>query len=132
MRQPQVDILDEGGSQVNDLTESTTVQVTSHVILTVLKENGHPRQFPSQGCHCLHKLQRTQPLWDQRHQEGLLQLPVLGAPLDCSEYLSRVLLGLSTERQQALNSLLVRGEGAADDRSMPSDVGLGIIHYFLL
>ena len=152
MRLPGVDIPDEGGSQVTDLTELTTLQVMSHVILPVLKENGHPRphrwaaykdvlgvaarrdqwQFPSEGCHCLHELRCAQPLGDLRHWEGLLELPVLGALLDCSEYLSRELLGLSAKCQQALNSLVVRGEGAADNRSMPSDVGWGVLHYFLL
>ena len=122
------------------------------MILPVLKENGHPRpycratytdvlevaarghqlQFPSQGRHCLHKSWHAQPLGDQGHRERLLELPVLGAPLNCSENLSCILLGLPAKCQQALNSLVVRGEGAADDCSMPSDVGLGVIHYFLL
>ena len=122
------------------------------MILPVLKENSHPRphcwaaytdvlevgtcgdqrQFPSQGCHCLHELGHAQPLGDLRHWEGLLELPVLGAPLNCSKYLSHKLLGLSAKCRQALNSLMVRGEGSADNCSTPSDVGWGILHYFLL
>ena len=46
MWEPRVNIWDQGGSQITGLTETTSVQVASHMVLPKLEEHGHP------GPHC--------------------------------------------------------------------------------
>ena len=141
-----------GGCQIIGLMEMTSVQVVSRMVLPILEEHGHPGphcwamhtnvlevgacgnqwQFPSYRHHCLHEFGRAKPSGHQRHREGLLKLPVLGAPFNHGQYLGRELLGLPTKCQQAFDSFVIRGKGAADGHGTPSDVALGMLHHLLL
>ena len=117
--------------------KSTPVQVRSHVILPILQEDGHlgPHcrtthadvlevtsrghewQLASERGRGLCKLRHLEPSGDYRHREGLLELPVLGAPLDGSEHLHCKLLSLVTECRQTLDSLMVGAKSAEDNGS---------------
>ena len=132
--------------------EMTSIQVVSCMVLPILEEHGHPGshhwathtnvlkvgargnqwQFPSYRHHCLREFGCVKPFGHERHQEGLLKLPVLGAPFNRGQYLGCKLLSLLTKCRQAFDSLVIRGEGAADGHGMPSDVALGVLHHFLL
>ena len=94
--------------------------------------HGHEWQLPSERGRGLCKLRCSEPSGDYRHWEGLLELPMLGAPLNGSEHLHCKLLGLVTECRQTLNSLMVRAESAENNGSMPSDVRLGNLYDFVL
>ena len=61
-------------------------------------------------------------LGDHGHQEGLLELPMLGAPFNDSEHLCCKLLCLVAERRQTLDSFMVGAESVEDNGGMPSDV----------
>ena len=105
---------------------------TTHVDVLKVAARGHEWQLSSKRCCGLCELRHSEPPGDYRYWEGLLEHPMLGAPLNGSEYLCCKLLGLVAERRQALNSLVVRAEGAAENGSTPSDVRLGIPYYFVL
>ena len=122
------------------------------MVLPILEEHGHPGphcwathtnvlkvgahgnqwQFLSYRHHCLHEFGHAKPSGHQRLREGLLKLPVLGAPFNRGQYLSCGLLSLVTKRQQAFDSLVIQGEGSADGHGMPLDVTLGMFHHLLL
>ena len=74
----------------------------------------------------------AKPPGHQGHREGLLKLPVLGAPFNRGQYLGCELLGIVTKHRQAFDSLMIWGEGVADGHGAPSDVALGALHYLLL
>ena len=83
---------------------------------------GHERQLPSEQGRSLCELGRLEPSGDHGHQEGLLELPMLGAPFNDSEHLRCKLLCLVVERQQTLDSFMVGAESAEDNGGTPSDV----------
>ena len=77
----------------------------SHVILPILEEDGHPGphhrtthadvlevaahgQLSSERGRSLFKLRRSEPSGNHRHWEGLLELPMLGAPFNNCEHLA--------------------------------------------
>ena len=95
---------------------------TTHADVLEVATGGHEWQLPSKRNRGLCELRRSEPSRDYRHREGLLELPMLGAPLNGSEHLCCKLSGLVTERRQTLNSLMVRAESAENNGSMPSDV----------
>ena len=77
---------------------------------------------PPKRSRGLCELRHSEPSGNYRHWEGLLELPMLGAPLNGGEDLRCKFLGLVTKRRQTLNSLLVGAESAENNGSMPSDV----------
>ena len=93
-----------------------------HADVLEVATRGHEWQLPSKQSCGLCELRHSEPSGDYRHQEGLLELPMLGAPLNGSEHLHCKFLGLLTERRQTLNSLMVGAESAENNGSMPSDV----------
>ena len=112
------------------------------MILPILEEDGHPGphhrtthvdvldvaacrhewQLSSERGCSLCELGRSEPSGDHGHREGLLELPMLGAPFNDSEYLCCKLLCLVAEHQQTLNSFMVGAESAENNGGMPSDV----------
>ena len=122
------------------------------MVLPILEEHGHPSphcwamhtdvlevgacgnqwQFSSYRHRCLHEFGRAKPSGHQRHWEGLLKLPVLGAPFNHGLYLCCKLLSLVTKYQQALDSLVIQGEGVADGHGTPPDEVLNVLHHLLL
>ena len=112
------------------------------MILPILEEDGHPGphrrttyadvlevaargqewQLSSERGCSLCELRCLEPSGDHRHQEGLLEPPMLGAPFNNSEHLDCKFLCLVTERRQTLNSFMVGGESAENNGSTPSDV----------
>ena len=80
---------------------------TTHADVLEVATHGHDWQLPSKRSRGLCELRRSEPSGDYRHQEGLLELPMLGAPLNGSEHLRCKFLGLVTECRQKLNSLMV-------------------------
>ena len=105
---------------------------TTHVDVLEVAGRGHEWQLASERGRGLCKLRCSEPSGDYRHREGLLELPVLGAPLDGSEHLHCKLLGLVAECRQTLDSLMVGAESAEDNGSTPSDVRLGVLYNFVL
>ena len=95
---------------------------TMHVDVLEVAACGHEWQLPSKRSHGLCGLRCLEPSGDYRHWEGLLELPMLGVPLNGSEHLCCKFLGLVTECRQTLNSLMVRAESAETNGSTPSDV----------
>ena len=111
---PHVNVPYEYVGQLTHLTEAAPIQMASHVILPKLQEHGHPGphhfavhtnvfvmgawrnqwQFPSHGHRHLDVFQSAQPFGHQGYREGLLELPVLGAPFNGGKYLGCKLLGL--------------------------------------
>ena len=112
------------------------------MILPILEEDGHPgphrrtthadvldvaacrheRLLSSEWGCSLCELRHLEPSGDHRHREGLLELPMLGAPFNDSEHLHCKLLCLVAERRQTLNSFTVGAESAENNGGMPSDV----------
>ena len=95
---------------------------TTHADVLEVAAHGHEWQLPSKLSRGLCELRCSEPSGDYRHREGLLELPMLGAPLNGSEHLCCKFLGLVAERRQTLNSLMVGAESAENNGSMPSDV----------
>ena len=105
---------------------------TTHVDILDVAARGHERQLPSKQGRSLCELKHSEPSGDHRHRESLLELPMLGAPFNDGEHLRCKLLCLVTECQQTLDSFMVGAEGAEDDGSTPSDVGLGVLYNLVL
>ena len=105
---------------------------TMHVDVLKVATRGHEWQLPSKWSRGLRELRRSEPFGDYRHREGLLELPMLGAPLNGSEHLHCKFLGLVAKHLQTLNSLMVGAESAENNSSMPSDVQLGVLYDFVL
>ena len=95
---------------------------TTHADVLEVAARGHEWQLPSKRSRGLCELRCSEPSGDYRHREGLLELPMLGAPLNDSEHLHCKFLGLVAERRQTLNSLMVRAESVGNNGSTPSDV----------
>ena len=95
---------------------------TTHVDVLKVAACGHEWQLPSKRSRGLCELRCSEPSGDYRHREGLLELPMLGAPLNGGEHLCCKFLGLVAKRRQTLNSLMVRAESAENNGSTPSDV----------
>ena len=95
---------------------------TTHADVLEVATHGHEWQFPPKRSRGLCELRHSEPSGNYRHREGLLELPMLGAPLNGGEHLRCKLLGLVAERRQTLNSLMVRAESAENNGSTPSDV----------
>ena len=83
---------------------------------------GHERQLPYEWGRSLCELGCSEPSGDHGHREGLLELPMLGAPFNDSEHLCCKLLCLVAERRQTLDSFMVGAESAEDNGGTPSDV----------
>ena len=112
------------------------------MILPILEEDGHPgphrqtthadvldvaacrheRQLSSERGRSLCELGRSEPSGDHGHREGLLELPMLGAPFNDSEHLRCKLLCLVAECRQTLDSFMVGAESAENNSGTPSDV----------
>ena len=95
---------------------------TTHVDVLEVATRGHEWQLPSKWSCGLCELRRSEPSGNYRHREGLLELPMLGAPLNGGEHLRCKFLGLVAECRQTLNSLMVGAESAENNGSTPSDV----------
>ena len=95
---------------------------TTHGDVFKVATHGHEWQLPSKRSCCLCELRHSEPFGDYRHWEGLLELPMLGAPLNGSQHLRCKFLGLVAECRQTLNSLMVGAESAENNGSTPSDV----------
>ena len=95
---------------------------TMHADVLEVAAHGHEWQLPSKRSRGLTELRRLEPSGNYRHQVGLLELPMLGAPLNGGKHLHCKFLGLVAERQQTLISLMVGAESAENNGSMPSDV----------
>ena len=95
---------------------------TTHADVLKVAAHGHEWQLPSKRSRGLRELRCSEPFGDYRHREGLLELPMLGAPLNGSKHLCCKFLGLVAECRQTLNSLMVRAESAENNGSTPSDV----------
>ena len=80
---------------------------TTHADVLEVATRGYEWQLPPKRSRGLCELRRSEPSGDYRHWEGLLELPMLGAPLNGSEHLRCKFLGLVAERRQTLNSLMV-------------------------
>ena len=94
----------------------------THTYVLKVAARGHEWQLPSKRSRGLCELRHSEPSGDYRHRKGLLELPMLGAPLNDSEHLRCKFLGLVAECRQTLNSLMVRAESAENNGSTPSDV----------
>ena len=95
---------------------------TTHADILKMAAHGHEWQLSSEQGHSLRELRRSEPSGNHRHWEGLLELPMLGAPFNNSEHLRCKFLCLVAERRQTLNSFMVGAESAEDNGSTPSDV----------
>ena len=93
-----------------------------HADVLEVATRGHEWQLTPKRSRGLCELRCSEPSGDYRYREGLLELPMLGAPFNGSKYFRCKLLGLVAECRQTLNSLVVGAESAADNGSMPSDV----------
>ena len=111
---PHVNVPNQGGCQTTSLAKAASIQMVSHVVLPKLEEHSHPGphrwavhsnilvvgtrrnqwQFPPYGHRRLDEFKSVKPSGHQRHREGLLELPVLGAPFNCGQYLGCKLLSL--------------------------------------
>ena len=70
---------------------------TTHADVLKVASHGHEWQLPSKRSRGLCELRCSEPFGDYRHREGLLELPILGAPLNGSEHLCCKFLGLVAE-----------------------------------
>ena len=95
---------------------------TTHADVLEVAPRGYEWQLPSKQSRGLCELRHSEPFRDYRHREGLLELPMLGAPLNGSEHLRCEFLGLVAEHRQTLNSLMVGAESAENNGSTPPDV----------
>ena len=95
---------------------------TTYADVLEVAARGHEWQLSSERGRSLCELRHSEPSGDHRHREGLLELPMLGAPFNNSEHLRCKFLCLVTERRQTLNSFMVGAESAENNGSMPSDV----------
>ena len=95
---------------------------TMHADVLEVAAHGHEWQLSSEWGRSLCELRRSEPSGDHRHREGLLELPMLGAPFNNSEHLHCKFLCLVAECRQTLNSFMVGAEGAENSGSTPSDV----------
>ena len=95
---------------------------TTHADVLEVAARGHEWHLASKRSRGLRELRRSEPFGDYRHWEGLLELPMMGAPLNGSKHLRCNFLGLVTECRQTLNSLMVGAESAENNGSTPSDV----------
>ena len=95
---------------------------TTHADVLKVAARGHEWQLPSKRSRGLCELRHSEPSGNYRHREGLLELPMLGAPVNGGEHLCCKFLGLVAERRQTLNSLMVGAESAENNGSTPSDV----------
>ena len=77
---------------------------TAHADVLEVATHGHEWQLPFKRSRGLCELRCLEPSGDYRHWEGLLELPMLGAPLNGSEHLCCKLLGLVAKHRQTLNS----------------------------
>ena len=68
-----------------------------HADVIEVAAHGHEWQLPSKQSCGLCELRRSEPSGEYRHWEGLLELPMLGAPLNSSKHLHCKLLGLVAE-----------------------------------
>ena len=75
---------------------------------------------------------RTEPSGHQRHWEGLLEFPVLSAPLNCGQHLHSILQGILAKHHQTFGCLAVGSESANDELGMPLDVAVGPLDHLLL
>ena len=83
---------------------------------------GHEWRLSSERGRSLCELRHPEPSRDHRHREGLLELPMLGAPFNNSEHLGCKFLCLVAECRQTLNSFMVRAESVENNGCTPSDV----------
>ena len=95
---------------------------TMHVNVLEVASHGHERQLSSERGHSLCEHRHLGLSGNHRHREGLLELPMLGAPLNGSEHLRCKFLCLVAECRQTLNNLRVGAESVEDNGRMPSDV----------
>ena len=95
---------------------------TTHTSVLEMAARGHEWQLSSEQDCSLCELRCSEPSGNHRHREGLLELPMLGAPFNNSKHLHCKFLCLVTECRQTLNSLMVGAESAENNGSMPSDV----------
>ena len=95
---------------------------TTHADVLEVATRGHEWQLSSERGRSLCELRRSEPSGDHRHREGLLELPMLGAPFNNSEHLRCKFLYLVAERRQTLNSFMVGAESAENNGSTPCDV----------
>ena len=95
---------------------------TTHADVLEVAAHGYVWQLPPKWSCGLCELRHSEPSGDYRHREGLLELPMLGAPLNGSEHLRCKFLGLVAECRQTLNSLVVGAESVENNGSTPSDV----------
>ena len=95
---------------------------TTHADVFEVATRGHEWQLSSLRGRSLCELRCSEPSGNHRHREGLLELPMLGAPFNNSEHLRCKFLCLVAERRQTLNSFMVGAESAENNGSMPSDV----------
>ena len=95
---------------------------TTHADVLEVAALGHEWQLSSERGRSLCELRRLEPSGDHRHREGLLELPMLGAPFNNSEHLRCKFLCLVAECRQTLNSFMVGAESAENNGGMPSDV----------
>ena len=95
---------------------------TTHADVLEVAAHRHEWQLSSEWGRSLCELRRSEPSGDHRHQEGLLELPMLGAPFNDSEHLRCKFLCLVAERRQTLNSFMVGAESAENNSGTPSDV----------
>ena len=70
---------------------------TTYTDVLEVAARGHEWQLLSKRSRGLCELRHSEPSGDYRHREDLLELPMLGAPLNGSEHLCCKLLGLVTE-----------------------------------
>ena len=95
---------------------------TTHADVLEVAARGHEWQLSSERGRSLCELRHSEPSGDHRHWEGLLELPMLGAPFNNSEHLRCKFLCLVAERRQTLNSFIGGAESVENNGSMPSDV----------
>ena len=86
-----------------------------HVDVLEVAARGHEWQPSSERGHSLCELRRSEPSGDHRHREGLLELPMLGAPFNNSKHLRCKFLCLVAEGQQTFNSFMVGAESAENN-----------------
>ena len=95
---------------------------TTHADVLDVATRRHERQLSSERGRSLCELGHSEPSGDHGHREGLLELPMLGAPFNDSEHLCCKLLCLVAERRQTLDSFMVGAESAENNSGPPSDV----------
>ena len=70
---------------------------TMHADVLEVAARGDEWQLPHKRSYGLCELRRSKPSGNYRHREGLLELPMLGAPLNGGEHLRCKFLGLVAE-----------------------------------